>query len=248
MMPVRVVASAAVVGSVSGHNGCWEKPTYAEIDPPYMEIDQYEKPPCCKAFHGECFSKSCPVPTVPKECMHQWEPYEHSREFRSCTVNVNTCEMTCGCVLSKADPDWTHKVTTVDLNSCSTFENCHGDLTCTEGPDYKSCHPAPPAPAPPPIPIPASTVTTTTTPPTWTQRSLVADEGNELKSLNSVMADDCKAACEADAACHSFSFSSEKARCHLKDKCVHADAPNDHNPNHRGYITHYKPCTSLIVV
>jgi len=84
--------------------------------------------------------------------------------------------------------------------------------------------------------------------PEWTQRPLVADEGNSLKSISSVTSDECKAACEADAACHSFSFNSEKARCHLKDKCVNADDPSDHNSNHRGYVTHYKPCTSFSVV
>jgi len=245
MMPVRVVASAAVVGSVSGHNGCWDKPTYAQIDPPWHEIDQYEKPPCCKAFHGECFSKSCPVPTVPEECMHQWEPYEHSREFHSCTVNVNTCEMTCGCVLSKADPDWTHKVTTVDLNSCTTFENCHGVLTCTEGPDYISCvppPPPPPPPSPPPPPPPPS-------PEYWIQRPLVADEGNELKSLDGLLrAEDCIAACEAEAACHSASFSASKSRCHLKDKCVTAGDAEDHNSGHGDYVTYYKPCTADLSV
>merc|ERR1711935_637256 len=120
-----------------------DAPTWVQID------DMADHLPCCKAHHLECFSFACPVPTVDSECMHQWEPYEHSREFRSCTVNINTCAMTCGCVLSKADPDWTHKVTTVNLNSCATFENCRGDLTCTEGPDYAGC-----APGPPPKPFP----------------------------------------------------------------------------------------------
>jgi len=92
--------------------------------------------------------------------------------------------------------------------------------------------PGPAPPPPPPAPAPAS----------WAQRALVADEGNNLKSLNLVTSDDCKAECEADTACHSFSFSHSKRRCHLKDKCVTAGDATDHNPSHVGYVTHYKPC------
>jgi len=92
--------------------------------------------------------------------------------------------------------------------------------------------PAPAPPPPRPAPVPAS----------WAQRALVADEGNNLKSLSSVTLDNCKAECKADTACHSFSFSPSKRRCHLKDKCVTASDATDHNPGHVGYVTHYKPC------
>jgi len=79
----------------------------------------------------------------------------------------------------------------------------------------------------------------------WTQRSLVHDEGNELKAKYFVTASDCKREWEKMSACHSFSFDSSKRRCHLKDKCVTADQASDHgNPGHRGYVTYYKPCSS----
>merc|ERR1711981_1152572 len=78
----------------------------------------------------------------------------------------------------------------------------------------------------------------------WTQRNLVDDEGNELKAMDDVTASDCKRECEKMSACHSFSFSSSKMRCHLKDKCVTVDQASDHNPGHRGYVTYYKPCSS----
>lgn len=261
MKLVRVVISAAVVGSVAGiedfprcvegqwtipctqetgDNGCWQ---YQYPSVKYDQFDEY--PPCCKAENQECHK--CPVPTGPYQdtCMHQWVDDE---EFISCTVNVDTCAMTCGCddLRKHVGEDRVKKMSTVDLNSCTTFDNCHGVLTCTEGPDYKGC-PADPAPAPPPPPP-----SPPPSPPPeefWIQRALVADEGNELKSLEGLLrAEDCIAACEADAACHSASWSFFKSRCHLKDKCVTASDASDHNSGHGDYVTYYKPCTGLSVV
>jgi len=78
----------------------------------------------------------------------------------------------------------------------------------------------------------------------WTQRNLVVDEGHELKAIGDVSASDCKRECEKMSACHSFSYSSSKRRCHLKEKCVTVDQASDHNPGHRDYVTYYKPCSS----
>jgi len=77
---------------------------------------------------------------------------------------------------------------------------------------------------------------------------LVADEGNELARLDDITASLCMRECEKMSACHSFSFSSSKQRCHLKDKCVTVDQADDHNPGHRGYVTYYKPCSSATIV
>lgn len=100
--------------------------------------------------------------------------------------------------------------------------------------------PAPPPPRPAPAPPPPAPAPA---PASWAQRALVADEGNNLKSLDSATPDNCKAECEALTACHSFAFSESKRRCHLKDKCVTQSDATDHgNPGHVGYVTHYKPC------
>merc|ERR1712216_260398 len=105
------------------------------------------------------------------------------------------------------------------------------DYTAPEKQNYFSCHEggdncnaaAPPAPAPS----------------QWAQRNLVEHEGHELKAINDVSASDCERACEADSACHSFSFSSSKKRCHLKDRCVNA---NDKGKSNHDYVTYYTPC------
>jgi len=75
----------------------------------------------------------------------------------------------------------------------------------------------------------------------WTQRNLVDDEGHELKAIDDVTADFCMRECQKMSACHSFSFSSAKNRCHLKDRCVAAS--DKHRWNH-DYVTYYKPCSS----
>jgi len=78
-------------------------------------------------------------------------------------------------------------------------------------------------------------------PASWTHRNLVDDEGNELKAIGDVTASICKSECEKMSACHSFSFSSSKKRCHLKDKCVSA---SDRHRWNGDYVTYYKPCSS----
>jgi len=75
----------------------------------------------------------------------------------------------------------------------------------------------------------------------WTQRNLVHDEGNELKAIGDITASDCERECEKMSACHSFSFSSSKKRCHLKDRCVGA---SDRHKWNGDYATYYKPCSS----
>jgi len=80
-------------------------------------------------------------------------------------------------------------------------------------------------------------------PPGWTKHwsgSLVYDEGHELRALNNVTISDCERECEADSACHSFSFSSSGKCCHLKDKCVTQADGWRHTSS--DYVTYFKPC------
>merc|ERR1711924_250938 len=105
-----------------------------------------------------------------------------------------------------------------------------GDLTCTEGPDYKGC-PVPPAPPPPP-PCPPP-------PPFWTQRTQVKNGGGNLKILRSVEnIEVCFAACEADAECHSVDYGLLNANCYLQTNCVTAEQAGMDSD----YVTFYKPC------
>merc|ERR1711981_557496 len=82
-------------------------------------------------------------------------------------------------------------------------------------------------------------------PATWAQRNLVDDEGNEVEALHDVTASQCEIECEKNSACHSFSYSSTKKRCHLKDRCV---ASSDRHRWNGDYVTYYKPCSSATVV
>jgi len=74
---------------------------------------------------------------------------------------------------------------------------------------------------------------------------LVDDEGNELARLDDVTASLCMRECEKISACHSFSFSSSKQRCHLKDRCVTA---SDRHRWNGDYVTYYKPCESSAAI
>lgn len=80
---------------------------------------------------------------------------------------------------------------------------------------------------------------------TWAQRDLVDDQGKELAELDDLTADLCSRECEQVNACHSFSFSSAKKRCHLKDRCVSA---SDRGRRNGDYVTYYKPCSSAKIV
>merc|ERR1712100_226432 len=80
-----------------------------------------------------------------------------------------------------------------------------------------------------------------TAPTTWAERNLVDDEGNEVEALHDVTASQCEIECEKNSACHSFSYSSTKKRCHLKDRCV---AAGDRHRFNGDYVTYYKPCSS----
>lgn len=79
----------------------------------------------------------------------------------------------------------------------------------------------------------------------YSMRSLVDDEGSELRAIDDVTASDCERECEATSACHSFSFSSSQKRCHLKDGCVTA---TDRPRMNGDYVTYYKPCSSAKIV
>jgi hypothetical protein len=88
---------------------------------------------------------------------------------------------------------------------------------------------------------PAPTTTTTTAAPSWNKLNTVTvNQGNALKTLDPITADDCKLACEADGACLSITYSPGKTRCHLKDHCASPDEPMQSRSD--DYVMYYMPC------
>eukprot|EP00930_Biecheleria_cincta_P085429 TRINITY_DN74821_c0_g1_i1.p1 TRINITY_DN74821_c0_g1~~TRINITY_DN74821_c0_g1_i1.p1 ORF type:complete len:290 (-),score=49.07 TRINITY_DN74821_c0_g1_i1:41-910(-) len=77
---------------------------------------------------------------------------------------------------------------------------------------------------------------------TWTERALVADEGASVSDHEKLSLEKCQQKCNADSKCNSISFGADW--CHLKDKCVTADAKNSTVQFAKWVKTYYKPCTS----
>lgn len=75
---------------------------------------------------------------------------------------------------------------------------------------------------------------------TWTERTLVADEGNAVGNFPLSDLDKCKQKCHANQRCKSFSFARDW--CLLKDKCVTADAANATHEHAHDFKTYYLPC------
>lgn len=77
---------------------------------------------------------------------------------------------------------------------------------------------------------------------TWSERSLVADEGNDVGHLATRSLSECKRKCHAEPRCRSFSWA--KDWCLLKDKCVTADAESARHGHVKDTKTYYMPCAT----
>lgn len=74
----------------------------------------------------------------------------------------------------------------------------------------------------------------------WSERTLVADEGGTVTNHEGVSLEKCKQKCHADTRCKSLSFG--RSWCLLKDKCVTADARNATTAYAQDIKTYYMPC------
>jgi len=71
----------------------------------------------------------------------------------------------------------------------------------------------------------------------YAERSLVADEGNGVDARHGVGLEECKAACDGNSACHSFSYSSFSKACYLKDREVTMESASK---KERAWDWHFK--------
>lgn len=76
----------------------------------------------------------------------------------------------------------------------------------------------------------------------WLERSLVADEGNEIEMQAQQTLVSCQAHCASRAGCKSVTFHQASGLCHLKDKCVSASEESSNRKEADGYKTYYRPC------
>lgn len=76
----------------------------------------------------------------------------------------------------------------------------------------------------------------------WTERALVAAEGNPVGNFPRLSLNQCKQKCHATPMCKSFSFA--KDWCMLKDKCVAADDAIARHGHVDDTKTYYLPCAT----